>query len=342
MILKTGLITTYFTHFNPNTHALMSSRPQPRQDSFTVMLAPESSSSYIGFGCGWGRWRVGITKNPIIDSTNMGIQLNHFSKHMIRIWEVSIKLDKDQRTLVECFDLNPPPILFRIRSSGFPQLATVEVKYVVEKDSGDESCDCPICSFCEGESPLTEESSVAEELRPSPLITLSDDFRRLCLSPEFSDVVFAVAGEEIPAHKLVLTTRLPYFKSLFASGMRESTTNRVVVDDIDAPAFKQVLKFIYCGDIPEDIDSSAEVYLPIAEKYGLEELGERSAEAMERVITTDNVIERLILAHLFQLPSLKQSCFRFLQAQPALSANAYEPLKAHPDLLVDYMRYKPL
>ena len=159
-------------------------------------------------------------------------------------------------------------------------------------------------------------------------------------SPESSDVVFAVAGEDIPAHKVILATRLPYFKVLFASGMRESGTNRVVVDDIDALTFKAVLKFIYCGDFPEDVGTSAEVYLPIADKYGIPELKEEAARAMEQGITKENVVERVILAHLMQCPSLKNRCFLYLKTQPPLSAEALAPLKSHPDLMFDYMTHQ--
>ena len=49
---------------------------------------------------------------------------------------------------------------------------------------------------------------------------LGDDFEKLFLSSASSDIVFVVGEEEIPAHKLVLTTRLPYFEHLFASGSK--------------------------------------------------------------------------------------------------------------------------
>ena len=102
-----------------------------------------------------------------------------------------------------------------------------------------------------------------------------------------------------------------------------------------------MLKFLYCGDFPHDISLSPEVYLPIAEKYGIEELKEKAARWMERGIANENVIERVILAHLMRCSSLKKACFRHLKMQPPLSAEALEPLKSHPDVLIDYIRYDP-
>ena len=84
------------------------------------------------------------------------------------------------------------------------QDATILVEYEVEKETGGSKC---LCSACENDSPL--------DLSPST--SLNDDFRRLFLSPESSDVIFIVGEEKIPAHKLVLTTRVPYFQRLFAS-----------------------------------------------------------------------------------------------------------------------------
>ena len=123
--------------------------------------------------------------------------------------------------------------------------------------------------------------------------------------------------------------------------MRESSTNRIDIKDIDAPTFKAVLKFIYCGDFPEDFESSAALYLPVADRYGIQELKEKSARALERGLTTQNVIQRLILAHLHHCSSLKEKCFHFVQAQPALDDQAFEPLDDYPDLLKEYVRFKP-
>ena len=82
--------------------------------------------------------------------------------------------------------------------------------------------------------PATEETSeivsIIQRVQTSPLLNpplkdmlqpqdiLAHDLNKLLLSSASSDVVFVVDGEEIPAHKLVLTTRLPYFEQLFSSG----------------------------------------------------------------------------------------------------------------------------
>ena len=81
---------------------------------------------------------------------------------------------------------------------------------------------------------------------PSTLLSLSSDFQKLFVSPppEFCDVIIEVNSVEIPANKAILAARVPYFESLFTSGMKETISGRIKIDDADADCVKQVIKFI--------------------------------------------------------------------------------------------------
>ena len=168
------------------------------------------------------------------------------------------------------------------------------------------------------------------------MVTLSNDFERLLLSGDSSDVIFDVKGEEIPAHKNILSTRLTYFRRLFNADMREAMTRRVAIEDIDATSFKAVLKFLYCGRLPEDLKTSPENYLRIAEKYDIQELKQASEYALARTITRDNVVKVLIMADMFNCAVLKpDSINRFMGYRKCLSDEQLAPLKAHPDLMLE-------
>ena len=168
------------------------------------------------------------------------------------------------------------------------------------------------------------------------MATLSKDFERLLLSGDTSDVVFDVDGEEIPAHRNILSTRLTYFRRLFNADMREAMTRRVAIEDIDATSFKAVLKFLYCGRLPEDLKTSPENYLRVAEKYDIRELKRASEHALARSITRDNVVEVLIMADMFNCDVLKRdSINRFMSYRKCLSDEQLAPLKAHPDLMLE-------
>ena len=89
------------------------------------------------------------------------------------------------------------------------EACSVEVTYLVQKCEPSDSwfkweeCSCP---------------SAPNALPRQPLVTLSEDFRKLFQSRASADFIFDVGGQEIPAHKIVLSTRLTYFERLFASG----------------------------------------------------------------------------------------------------------------------------
>jgi len=187
--------------------------------------------------------------------------------------------------------------------------------------------------------------SADDELQPIALrssATLSRDLDQLLQSGGSADFTFEVEGEEIPAHKIILSSRSSYFRALFNSGMSEATTNRLVVDDIDATTFKAVLKFLYCGRLPEDLRPSAMKYIPVAEKYDIEDLKIASEDALSESLTLDNGVDALILADLYDCYILKmKAVIWFLKFKTSLSEDKLEPLEAHPKLLLRILQVFP-
>jgi len=172
--------------------------------------------------------------------------------------------------------------------------------------------------------------------------SLSHDLDQLLQSGGSADFTFEVEGEEIPAHKIILSSRSSYFRALFNSGMSEATTNRLVVDDIDATTFKAVLKFLYCGRLPEDLRTSAMKYIPVAEKYDIEILRGASENALSQSLTLDNGVDALVLAELYNCPYLKmKAIYWFFKFKTSLSEEKLKPLEAHPKLLLRIFSFFP-
>ena len=120
--------------------------------------------------------------------------------------------------------------------------------------------------------------------------------------------------KELRAHKWVLTTRYEYFKTLFASGMKESRTNRVVIADIDEETFENVLRFAYCCKPPDDMFYKATEYLSIAERYGMEDLKAVCCEALKTSLTPENFFETLAAAQTYHCEELKNGIYKFIEA----------------------------
>merc|ERR1712013_93791 len=72
-------------------------------------------------------------------------------------------------------------------------------------------------------------------------------------SDNFSDVIFVVGGEEVPAHRCILSARSEYFRAMFRDGMRESHSSRpIIINSVDADVFKVVMQYIYCGKFTDE------------------------------------------------------------------------------------------
>ena len=99
------------------------------------------------------------------------------------------------------------------------------------------------------------------------------------------------------------------------------------------------MKFIYTGEYPKDLESSPETYLPLAEKYDLQDLKDCCSRAMIRNLVSGNAIDTLMMAYLFRCPLLKSECLGQLRKwKTLLKDEDFEPLKQHPELLLELDR----
>lgn len=60
-----------------------------------------------------------------------------------------------------------------------------------------------------------------------------------------------VEDEEMPAHKIMLSTRSAVFRALLNAPMREGAEGVVTLEDVRAPVFRALLHFIYTDALPE-------------------------------------------------------------------------------------------
>ena len=121
--------------------------------------------------------------------------------------------------------------------------------------------------------------------------------------------------------------------------MREAVSNRVTIEDVDAATFKQLLRYVYCGQLPDDMDELPEKFLPSAEKYDMKEIKVVCVSSMIKNIKVENVVDYVLTAHLFQCLDLKTECLRRLREwKGSMSDKSLELLKSHPELLFELFK----
>ena len=97
---------------------------------------------------------------------------------------------------------------------------------------------------------------------------LLKDFEHLFENMTLSDVTFNIRGQTFPAHKVILAARSPVFAAMFQHPTKENLTGIVDVPDIEVNVFKELLCYIYTGQVSSEwMDEAAIGLLAAADKY---------------------------------------------------------------------------
>ena len=116
---------------------------------------------------------------------------------------------------------------------------------------------------------------------PEP--TLLRDMQALLEEAGCSDMQFRVQGEVIPGHSQVLCARSEVLKKQLSSGMQESKSKVIMIEDCNVATFKAFLKFLYTDTLPSAEDLAAEPSSQI-----LKEDGSRHPSPMEALWTVSH------------------------------------------------------
>ncbi|WOL19438.1 BTB/POZ domain-containing protein [Canna indica] len=127
-----------------------------------------------------------------------------------------------------------------------------------------------------------------------------------------TDITINAADGSIGAHRAVLATRSPVFRSMFSHNLREKELSTVNISDMSFDACQAFLNYIYGNFKQDEFLNHRIALLQAADKYDMSDLKEACHESLTEDIDTKNVLERLQVAHLHHLPKLKRSCMRYL------------------------------
>lgn len=171
-----------------------------------------------------------------------------------------------------------------------------------------------------------------------PEATLGSDMLALLEEGISSDVTFIIEGEHIKAHSAILCARSEVFKIQLNSGMRESVSKEIVVEDCDPAAFKGLIRFLYSDDAnimdsmikggdgsSSSSDTAAVVTSPetrmcllqgvlaASHKYQVTRLRLWCERQLCERITINDVCSVLQQAHLYEAKHLEEACLKFVK-----------------------------
>ncbi|PIN09332.1 hypothetical protein CDL12_18082 [Handroanthus impetiginosus] len=127
-----------------------------------------------------------------------------------------------------------------------------------------------------------------------------------------TDIVINASDGSMAAHRAVLASRSPVFRSMFSHDLKEKEMSAINISDMSIEACQAFLNYIYGNIQNEEFFTHRLALLQAADKYDISDLKEACHESLLEDIDTRNVLERLQNASLYQLPKLKSSCMRYL------------------------------
>jgi len=144
---------------------------------------------------------------------------------------------------------------------------------------------------------------------------LREDMENLLSSGKHSDVSFIVQGEEVKAHRNILSARSEYFDRLFSSGMIECQSGEINVTDFDAEFLRRALRHVYVGWQPMGLElEEALNLLYFADKYGLSQLFEEVLFFAKQLVGEENLKEVVRAASEIGNEDLRDACFGVLES----------------------------
>lgn len=126
---------------------------------------------------------------------------------------------------------------------------------------------------------------------------MKPDFNELFENNDFTDFELKTSdGAVLKVHKCVLATRSPVFYAMLKTDMKEIQTGSADVPDISLKVMKELLRYIYCGEV-ENVQELASELVYAAEKYQLKALKKICLQELISSLDVGVVIESLTIAH---------------------------------------------
>jgi len=161
-------------------------------------------------------------------------------------------------------------------------------------------------------------------------------------SGQWADLTILVQGEKIMAHKAFLVARSEYFARMYqpreAEGgtFAEVDTNTIQVPDVKPAIYRQMLQYIYTGKEPDYSEEETKQLLVAADKYGVEALKKTCESLLSLHLSTETVIDTMLLADQHNCGKLLRHTFLFfkMHCTECKKHAKFRELRNNPDLLL--------
>ena len=171
-------------------------------------------------------------------------------------------------------------------------------------------------------------------------ISLAGDIGNLFLDQETSDIVIHCQGEQILAHKCILSARSPVFRAMMQANMLESIKREIMIEDVDNEVLKEMLRFIYTAEVGEDFSKIKDL-LVLADKYEVVELVKYCGKNLATTLSNENALQLGVFAETHNAENLLKDCIHFVwkNMPDSLDKNWKEQIKDSPRMMMQMLQY---
>ncbi|CAN8321721.1 unnamed protein product [Cochlearia groenlandica] len=155
---------------------------------------------------------------------------------------------------------------------------------------------------------IWEDSSTQDQSKEAAVASLG----RMLTENIYTDITINASDGSIGAHRAVLASRSPVFKSMFLHDLKEKELSTINIHDMTLDACQAFLSYIYGNIKNQEFLIHRLALLQASDKYDIADLKDACHLSLVEDIDTKNVLERLQNAYLYQLPELKDNCMKYL------------------------------
>lgn len=145
---------------------------------------------------------------------------------------------------------------------------------------------------------------------------------QLLKTHEWSDCVFIIDNEKVPAHKLILAYTSPVFEMMFYGNLASS---EVEITDIDAKDFKVMLEYVYTNRIKLESIPQAWNLIYIGQKYFLNDMIDQCVNYISNNLNIKHLLMSYEYSQMYGLDKLAEICFSdiLMNAREIFNINSY-------------------
>jgi len=135
------------------------------------------------------------------------------------------------------------------------------------------------------------------------------DLEKMLEKSMFTDITIETLDGKLQAHRGILAGRSPLFEEILTSLLKPEEPLKIF--DFELIVMKEVLRFIYCLKV-KNLDMIAPKLIFAAVKFDLYELYKTCVDSIVQNLTTENVVDSLIVAENFENLEFFSKCAEFI------------------------------